>query len=164
MELRIGYNELSAYISDIANKKIEISYVNPETIKVSVGFDMIIKEMKASLKMTVKKITNAYILIGYEGAWGMDKIVSLIIKILGKINPGLGEYTKAMSDNRLLIGLINIDQLKQLLETVTLDFVEFTESGVSVLAHFSSAQTYTPEEAETTKDPIPPTEHDILSV
>lgn len=164
MELRIGYKELSEYVSNIAGRKIEISYVNPETVKVSVGFDLLIKEMKASLKMTVQKVTNAYILLGYEGAWGIDKIISLLIKILGRIDSRLGECTKVMSDNRLLIGLINIDPLKQLLETVTLDFIEFTESGLSLLAHFSTAKSYSPEEPASRPEPTPPTEQDILSV
>ena len=132
MEVKIKYSELQDFISHKFKKEVSLAFVAPSTVSVSTKVKVLGFSKSIGVDLCVEKVDGSNLHIAYSGKLGIELLITPAIAFLKRLLPDKTNFITQNSNNRVIINLAEIDQLKGVLEKVTLKSICFEEEHVVI--------------------------------
>ena len=132
MEVKIKYSELQDFISHNFKKEVALAFVAPSTVAVSTKIKVFGFAKSIGVELCVEKVDDSNLHIAYNGKLGIELLITPTIAFLKRLLPDKTNFITHNSNNRVIINLAEIDQLKGVLEKVTLKSICFEEEHVVI--------------------------------
>lgn len=132
MEVKIKYSELQDFISHKFKKEVSLAFVAPSTVSVSTKVKVLGFAKSIGVDLCVEKVDGSNLHIAYNGKLGIELLITPTIAFLKRLLPDKTNFITHNSNNRVIINLAEIDQLKGVLEKVTLKSICFEEEHVVI--------------------------------
>lgn len=132
MEAKIKYSELQDFISHKFKKEVSLAFVAPSTVSVSTKVKVLGFAKSIGVDLCVEKVDGSNLHIAYSGKLGIELLITPTIAFLKRLLPDKTNFITHNSNNRVIINLAEIDQLKGVLEKVTLKSICFEEEHVVI--------------------------------
>ena len=132
MEVKIKYSELQNFILHNFKKEVSLAFVAPSTVSVSTKIKVLGFAKSIGIELCVKKVDGFNLHIAYSGKLGIELLITPTIAFLKRLLPDKTNFITHNSNNRVIINLAEIDQLKGVLEKVTLKSICFEEEHVVI--------------------------------
>ena len=132
MEVKIKYSELKDFISHKFKKEVSLAFVAPSTVSVSTKVKVLGFAKSIGVDLCVEKVDGSNLHIAYSGKLGIELLITPTIAFLKRLLPDKTNFITHNSNNRVIINLAEIDQLKGVLEKVTLKSICFEEEHVVI--------------------------------
>lgn len=132
MEVKIKYLELQDFISHKFKKEVSLAFVAPSTVSVSTKVKVLGFAKSIGVDLCVEKVDGSNLHIAYSGKLRIELLITPTIAFLKRLLPDKTNFITHNSNNRVIINLAEIDQLKGVLEKVTLKSICFEEEHVVI--------------------------------
>lgn len=132
MEVKIKYSELQDFISHNFKKEVALAFVAPSTVAVSTKIKVLGFAKSIGVEMCVEKIDGSNLHIAYSGKLGIELLITPAIAFLKRLLPDKTNFITKNSNNRVIVNMAEIEQLKGVLEKVTLKSICFDEEHVII--------------------------------
>lgn len=132
MEVKIKYSELQDFISHKFKKEVSLAFVASSTVSVSTKVKVLGFAKSIGVDLCVEKVDGSNLHIAYSGKLGIELLITPTIAFLKRLLPDKTNFITHNSNNRVIINLAEIDQLKGVLEKVTLKSICFEEEHVVI--------------------------------
>lgn len=132
MEVKIKYSELQDFISHKFKKEVSLAFVAPSTVSVSTKVKVLGFAKSIGVDLCVEKVDGSNLHIAYSGKLGIELLITPTIAFLKRLLPDKTNFITHNSNYRVIINLAEIDQLKGVLEKVTLKSICFEEEHVVI--------------------------------
>lgn len=132
MEVKIKYSEFQDYILQKFNKEVALAIVAPSTVSVSTKIKVLGFAKSIGVELCVEKVDGSNLHIAYSGKLGVKLLITPAISFLKRLLPNKTNFITQSSNNRVIVNLAEIDQLKGVLEKVTLKNICFDEEHVII--------------------------------
>lgn len=132
MEVKIKYSELQDFILHNFKKEVVLAFVAPSTVSVSTKIKILGFAKSIGLDLCVEKVDGSNLHIAYSGKFGVELLITPAIAFLKRLLPDKTNFITQNSNNRVIINLAEIDQLKGVLEKITLKSICFEEEHVVI--------------------------------
>lgn len=129
MRIEATYQELSAFASMKAGKNVEISYISPDTIKISLNLKVVLFTSRIGIKVKVEKINPRGALLRTEGNYAVRKVVHGALSAIRALQPDIDKALELKPDNRILILFGKIEKMEPVLANVNINSLTFSERG-----------------------------------
>lgn len=132
MEVKIKYSELQNFILHNFKKEVSLAFVAPSTVSVSTKIKVLGIAKSIGVELCVEKVDGSNLHIAYSGKLGVKMLITPAISFLKRLLPDKTNFITQSSNNRVIVNLAEIDQLKGVLEKVTLKNICFDEEHVII--------------------------------
>ena len=132
MEVKIKYSELQDFILHNFKKEEVLAFVAPSTVSVSTKIKILGFAKSIGVDLCVEKVDGSNLHIAYSGKFGVELLITPAIAFLKRLLPDKTNFITQNSNNRVIINLAEIDQLKGVLEKITLKSICFEEEHVVI--------------------------------
>ena len=132
MEVKIKYSELQDFISHNFKKEVALAFVAPSTVAVSTKIKVFGFAKSIGVELCVEKVDGSNLPIAYSGKLGIELLITPAIAFLKRLLPDKTDFITQNSNNRVIVNLAEIEQLKGVLEKVTLKSICFDEEHVVI--------------------------------
>ena len=132
MEVKIKYSELQDFISHKFKKEVSLAFVAPSTVSVSTKVKVLGFAKSIGVDLCVEKVDGSNLHIAYSGKLGVELLITPAIAFLKRLLPDKTNFITQNSNNRVIVNLAEIEQLKGVLEKVTLKSICFDEEHVII--------------------------------
>ena len=132
MEVKIKYSELQDFILHNFKKEVVVAFVAPSTVSVSTKIKILGFAKSIGVDLCVEKVDGSNLHIAYSGKFGVELLITPAIAFLKRLLPDKTNFITQNSNNRVIINLAEIDQLKGVLEKITLKSICFEEEHVVI--------------------------------
>ena len=132
MEVKIKYSELQDFISHNFKKEVALAFVAPSTVAVSTKIKVFGFAKSIGVELCVEKADDSNLHIVYSGKLGVELLITPAIAFLKRLLPDKTNFITQNSNNRVIVNLAEIEQLKGVLEKVTLKSICFDEEHVVI--------------------------------
>lgn len=132
MEVKIKYSELQDFISHNFKKEVALAFVAPSTVAVSTKIKVFGFAKSIGVELCVEKADDSNLHIAYNGKLGIELLITPAIAFLKRLLPDKTNFITQNSNNRVIVNLAEIEQLKGVLEKVTLKSICFDEEHVVI--------------------------------
>lgn len=130
MKASISFPELSDIILDKAGQNISFGFVDEKTIHVTYQLDLGIFKKDLSVDLIVEELRGSDLLVQVSAGKGIEALISTALNLLkNKIPEGLIEKEP---DYRFLLHLDKIEQVKPVLDAITVSELRVFEKGLEV--------------------------------
>lgn len=132
MEVKIKYSELQYFISHNFKKEVALAFVAPSTVAVSTKIKVFGFAKSIGVELCVEKVDDSNLHIVYSGKLGVELLITPAIAFLKRLLPDKTNFITQNSNNRVIVNMAEIEQLKGVLEKVTLKSICFDEEHVVI--------------------------------
>ena len=132
MEVKIKYSEFQDYILQKFNKEVALAIVAPSTVSMSTKIKVLGFAKSIGVELCVEKVDGSNLHIAYSGKLEVKMLITPAISFLKRLLPDKTNFITQSSNNRVIVNLAEIDQLKGVLEKVTLKNICFDEEHVII--------------------------------
>ena len=132
MEVKIKYSELQDFISHNFKKEVALAFVAPSIVAVSTKIKVFGFAKSIGLELCVEKVDDSNLHIVYSGKLGVELLITPAIAFLKRLLPDKTNFITQNSNNRVIVNMAEIEQLKGVLEKVTLKSICFDEENVVI--------------------------------
>lgn len=132
MEVKIKYSELQDFILHNFKKEVSLAFVAPSTVAVSTKIKVFGFAKSIGLELCVEKVDDSNLHIVYSGKLGVELLITPAIAFLKRLLPDKTNFITQNSNNRVIVNMAEIEQLKGVLEKVTLKSICFDEENVVI--------------------------------
>lgn len=132
MEVKIKYSELQDFISHNFKKEVALAFVSPSTVAVSTKIKVFGFAKSIGVELCVEKVDDSNLHIVYSGKLGVELLITPAIAFLKRLLPDKTNFITQNSNNRVIVNMAEIEQLKGVLEKVTLKSICFDEENVVI--------------------------------
>ena len=132
MEVKIKYSDFQDYILLKFNKEVALAIVAPSTVSVSTKIKVLGFAKSIGVELCVEKVDGSNLHIAYSGKLGVKMLITPAISFLKRLLPDKTNFITQSSNNRVIVNLAEIDQLKGVLEKVILKNICFDEEHVII--------------------------------
>lgn len=132
MEVKIRYSEFQNYIFQNFKKEVALAFVAPSTVSVSTKIKVLGFAKNIGVDLCVEKVDGSNLHIAYSGKLGIELLITPAIAFLKRLLPDKTDFITQNSNNRVIVNLAEIEQLKGVLEKVTLKSICFDEEHVVI--------------------------------
>lgn len=117
---KIKYSELQDFISHNFKKEVALAFVAPSTVAVSTKIKVFGFAKSIGVELCVEKVDDSNLHIVYSGKLGVELLITPAIAFLKRLLPDKTNFITQNSNNRVIVNMAEIEQLKGVLEKVTL--------------------------------------------
>ena len=132
MEVKIKYSELQDFILHNFKKEVSLAFVAPSTVAVSTKIKVFGFAKRIGVELCVENIDCSKLQIAYSGKLGVELLITPAISFLKRLLPDKTNFITQNSNNRVVVNLAEIEQLKGVLEKVTLKSICLDEEHVVI--------------------------------
>lgn len=132
MEVKIKYSELQDFISHNFKKEVALAFVAPSTVAVSTKIKVFGFAKSIGVELCVEKVDDSNLHIVYSGKLGVELLITPAIAFLKRLLPDKTNFITQNSNNQVIVNMAEIEQLKGVLEKVTLKSICFDEEHVVI--------------------------------
>ena len=134
MEVKIKYSELQDFILQKFKKEVLLTFVAPSTVSVSTKIKVLGFAKSIGVELCVEKVEGSNLQIAYSGKLGVELLITPALAFLKRLLPDETNFITQSSNNRVIVNLTEMEQLKDVLDEVTLKTVCFEEKNVVIEA------------------------------
>ncbi len=116
MEVKIKYSELQDFILHNFKKEVSLAFVAPSTVSVSTKIKFLGFAKSIGVELCVEKVDGSNLHIAYSGKLGVELLITPAIAFLKRLLPDKTDFITQNSNNRVIVNLAEIEQLKGVLE------------------------------------------------
>ncbi len=132
MEVKIKYSEFQEFILQNFKKEVMLAFVNSSTVSVSTKIKVLGFAKSIGVDLCVEKVDKFNLHIAYCGKLGIELLITPTIAFLKRLLPDKTNFITQSSNNRVIVNLLEVEQLKDVLEKVTLKSICFDEEHVII--------------------------------
>lgn len=132
MEVKIKYSEFQDFISHNFKKEVALAFVAPSTVAVSTKIKVFGFAKSIGVELCVEKVDDSNLHIVYSGKLGVELLITPAIAFLKRLLPDKTNFITQNSNNQVIVNMAEIEQLKGVLEKVTLKSICFDEEHVVI--------------------------------
>lgn len=132
MKVKIKYSELQDFILQNFKKEVALAFVAPSTVSVSTKIKVLGFTKSIGVELCIEKVDGSNLHIAYSGKLGVELLITPAIAFLKRLLPDKTNFITQSSNNRVIVNLAEIDQLKGVLEKLTLKSICFDEEHVVI--------------------------------
>lgn len=132
MEVKIRYSEFQNYIFQNFKKEVALAFVAPSTVSVSTKIKVLGLAKNIGVDLCVEKVDGSNLHIEYSGKLGVELLITPAIAFLKRLLPDKTNFITQDSNSRVIVNLAEFEQLKGVLEKVTLKSICFEEEHVVI--------------------------------
>lgn len=132
MEVKIRYSEFQNYIFQNFKKEVALAFVAPSTVSVSTKIKVLGFAKNIGVDLCVEKVDGSNLHIEYSGKLGVELLITPAIAFLKRLLPDKTNFITQDSNSRVIVNLAEFEQLKGVLEKVTLKSIWFEEEHVVI--------------------------------
>lgn len=132
MEVKIKYSEFQDFILHNFKKEVALAFVAPSTVAVSTKIKVFGFAKSIGVELCVEKVDDSNLHIVYSGKLGVELLITPAIAFLKRLLPDKTNFITQNSNNRVIVNMAEIEQLKGVLEKVTLKSICFDEENVVI--------------------------------
>ena len=112
---------------------MSLAFVAPSTVSLSTKIKFLGFAKSIGVELCVeKKVDGSNLHIAYSGKLGIELLITPAIAFLKRLLPDKTNFITQNSNNRVIVNLAEIEQLKGVLEKVTLKSICFDEEHVII--------------------------------
>ena len=130
MEAKIKYAEIEDFISQKFGKEVALAFVASSTVSVSTKIKVLGFAKSIGVDLCVEKVDGSNLHIAYSGMLGIELLIAPAVAFLKRLLPDKTNFITQSSTNRVIVNLAEIEQLKEVLDKVTLKSICFDEEHV----------------------------------
>lgn len=134
MEAKIKYAEIENFISQKFGKEVALAFVASSTVSVSAKIKVLGFAKSIGVDLCVEKMDGSNLHIAYSGMLGIELLIAPAVAFLKRLLPDKTNFITQSSTNRVIVNLAEIEQLKEVLDKVTLKSICFDEEHVIIEA------------------------------
>ncbi len=135
MEVKIKYSEIQDIVLQKFRKEVELTYVDSSTVSISTKVKILAFVKNIGINLHIEKVEEcATLYIAYSGKMGIELLISPAIAFLKRLLTDNTSFITQSSGNKVIINLAEIEQLKDVLDKVTLKNIYFDEEHVVIEA------------------------------
>lgn len=109
-----------------------LAFVAPSAVSVSTKIKVLGFAKSIGVELCVEKIDGFNLHIAYSGKLGIELLITPAIAFLKRLLPDKTNFITQNSNNRVIVNMAEIEQLKGVLEKVTLKSICFDEEHVVI--------------------------------
>lgn len=134
MEVKIKYSEIQDFILQNFNKEVALAFVAPSTVSVSTKIKVLGFAKSIGVELCVEKVEGNNLHIAYSGKLGVELLIAPAVAFLKRLLPDKTNFIAQSSNNRVIVNLEEIEQLKGVLDKVILRGISFDDEHMNVEA------------------------------
>ena len=115
MKVKIKYSELQDFILQNFKKEVALAFVAPSTVSVSTKIKVLGFTKSIGVELCIEKVDGSNLHIAYSGKLGVELLITPAIAFLKRLLPDKTNFITQSSNNRVIVNLAEIDQLKGVL-------------------------------------------------
>ena len=120
MELNASYDELTSYIKERFGQAVTFSCPEDGLLRVTYTKWILIKDVNISIAIRFEEVNPDSVLLAYDGALGLDMIISGALSFLTAHYPELSAGLHPQDNHRILINLAEIEKARPAVENIAL--------------------------------------------
>ena len=137
MKASISFPELQNILLEKAGQSLSFGYVDKKTIQVTYPLNLGFIEKNISADLKIEELSGSDLLVQVSAGKGTETLLITALNLLrNKIPEGLLEK---QPENRLLIHLGMIDQVKPMFDTISVSDFHVLSDGLEVVGVMKSA-------------------------
>ncbi|MDE5849150.1 MAG: hypothetical protein K2H38_03320 [Muribaculaceae bacterium] len=132
MEIKATYRELNSYMQARFGKPVSLSFAGEKEMRVTYTQRILIKDINVSVNIHIDEVRADTILITYDGAFGLDMIISGVLSFFKSQFPELSAGIHPEEGHRIRINLSEIEKAKAAVENIELRDIRPREEYVCI--------------------------------
>ncbi|MDE6258551.1 MAG: hypothetical protein K2M53_09245 [Muribaculaceae bacterium] len=133
MKISIGYDEIHSLVENRFGKKVEMCYVDPNTVRVTYYQKVLFVSLPIHINVSVVEVRAASVRLKYNGGAAVEKIASGVLDLLKEKISAKFDAITVSSDLTVDIDLMKIEKTKAAMEMLSLKELKFDESGINII-------------------------------
>ena len=132
MEIKATYQELNSYMQARFGKPVSLSFAGEKEMRVIYTQRVLIKDINVSVNIHIEEVRADTIQITYDGAFGLDMIISGVLSFFKSQFPELSAGIHPEEGHRIRINLSEIEKAKAVVENIELRDIRPREEYVCI--------------------------------
>ena len=132
MEIKATYRELNSYMQARFGKPVSLSFAGEKEMRVTYTQRILIKYINVSVNIHIDEVRADTILITYDGAFGLDMIISGVLSFFKSQFPELSAGIHPEEGHRIRINLSEIEKAKAAVENIELRDIRPREEYICI--------------------------------
>ncbi|MDE6553001.1 MAG: hypothetical protein K2K98_08605 [Muribaculaceae bacterium] len=132
MEIKATYRELNSYMQARFGKPVSLSFAGEKEMRVTYTQRVLIKDINVSVNIHIDEVRADTILITYDGAFGLDMIISGVLSFFKSQFPELSAGIHPEEGHRIRINLSEIEKAKAAVENIELRDIRPREEYICI--------------------------------
>lgn len=134
MVVNISFTELSDYIKCHYKQTLSFSRISAKEVKISYEKKIIVKTISVSVNLVIENVESDAVTIAYSGNFGIEMIIAGVMAFIKAQIPELSNTLVSEEGHQIRILLSNLEQTKALVDAISLEDIEITETGIQLSA------------------------------
>ena len=132
MVVNISFTELSDYIKCHYKQTLSFSRISAKEVKISYEKKIIVKTISVSVNLVIENVESDAVTIAYSGNFGIEMIIAGVMAFIKAQIPELSNTLVSEEGHQIRILLSNLEQTKALVDAISLEDIEITETGIQL--------------------------------
>lgn len=132
MVVDISFTELSDYIKCHYKQTLSFSRISAKEVKISYEKKIIVKTISVSVNLVIENVESDAVTIVYSGNFGIEMIIAGVMAFIKAQIPELSNALVSEEGHQIRILLSNLEQTKALVDAISLEDIEITETGIQL--------------------------------
>lgn len=132
MEVTATYEELGSYIQARFGQKVSLSFAEGGDLRVTYTKRILIKDVNISLNIHFDDVMSDFVLLTYDGAFGLDTIISGVLSFFKSQLPELAAGIHPQDGHRIRINLSEIEKARPVVENIELRAIKPCEDCLRI--------------------------------
>ena len=134
MVVNISFTELSDYIKCHYKQTLSFSRISAKEVKISYEKDIIVTTINVPVNIIIENVESDAVTIAYSGNFGIEMIIAGVMAFIKAQIPVLSNTLVSEEGHQIRILLSNLEQTKALVDAISLEDIEITETGIQLSA------------------------------
>lgn len=134
MVVNISFTELNDYIKCHYKQTLSFSRISANEVKISYEKKIIVKTISVSVNLVIENVESDAVTIAYSGNFGIEMIIAGVMAFIKAQIPELSNTLVSEEGHQIRILLSNLEQTKALVDAISLEDIEITETGIQLSA------------------------------
>lgn len=134
MVVNISFTELNDYIKCHYKQTLSFSRISANEVKISYEKKIIVKTISVSVNLVIENVESDAVTITYSGNFGIEMIIAGVMAFIKAQIPELSNTLVSEEGHQIRILLSNLEQTKALVDAISLEDIEITETGIQLSA------------------------------
>lgn len=135
MEIKLSYEEMSAYVQEHYGQTLKFSKAGEETLCVAYAKRVLIKTVEVPVNLKIERVTPSTVTVAYDGrVFGLDLVIGGALKAITALWPWLMPAITTGDGHRITVDLTRLKGGEELVKTVALRSIAVLNDGIAVTA------------------------------
>lgn len=141
MKIFISFAEISAYVLARYGKRVALSGVGENKIKIVYTQDLKLGEINLPVgSLTIRQAQGSAVVVSLSGSTLMNKLITTIFPYVKRLNSEIERALTISSDGLITIDLTRVASARALAENISLNNIQVRAEGVEITASLRASE------------------------